>query len=74
MMFNRHLARFSRLVFQTSGLPEAVLLSIVRDRAGFSARYRTAALRHLIHCAPVSITQGLPFAQRRRRVRSHYGI
>lgn len=73
-MLNRKLARFSRLVHETYRLPQAVLLSICRARGQYPATYRAAALRHLIAEAPVSVTHGLPFAQRRRLVRRHYGI
>lgn len=73
-MFNRKLAEFSRLVHATYRLPESMLLSIVRARGRYPATYRAAALRHLVAQAPVSVTCGLPFAQRRRLVRRHYGI
>jgi hypothetical protein len=74
VMFNRRLASFSRLVHATYRLPGSVLLSIVMARGQYPATYRAAALRHLIARAPVSVTRGLPFAQRRRLVRLHYGI
>jgi hypothetical protein len=73
-MLNRRLARFSRLVHGTYRLPESVLLSIVMARGRYPATFRAAALRNLVAQAPVSVTRGLPFAQRRRLVRRHYGI
>lgn len=73
-MFNRNTARFVRLVYETYRLPEPVLLSIVNAPERFTVRYRAAALRHLVVRAPLSVTHGLPYAQRRRLVRRHYGI
>ncbi|NVI09811.1 hypothetical protein FSB64_41030, partial [Paraburkholderia sp. JPY454] len=40
----------------------------------YSTHYRAAALRLLVVAAPESVTGGLAFAERRRRVRNHYGI
>lgn len=73
-MFNRNIAHFARLVHATYGLPTAILLSIVKSPDRFTVRYRVAALRHLVCEAPLSVTHGLPYAQRRRLVRRHYGI
>ncbi len=73
-MFNRNTAHFARLVHETYGLPESVLLSIVNAPERFTVRYRVAALRHLVCGAPLSVTHGLPYAQRRRLVRRRYGI
>jgi hypothetical protein len=50
------------------------LLRIVRSRKRYSTHYRAAALRFLVVAAPESLTGGFPFAERRRRVRNHYGI
>ena len=35
---------------------------------------RVAALRWLIHWAPLDITKGAPYLQRRRYVRQHYHV
>ncbi|CAN7719736.1 hypothetical protein [Paraburkholderia hospita] len=50
------------------------LLRIVKSKKRYSTHYRAAALRLLIIAAPESLTGGFPFAERRRRVRDHYGI
>jgi hypothetical protein len=72
-MYRYHVVRFSRLINETSHFNESDLLLIVRSKDCYSPRYRAAALRHLVMCAPLSVTQGRPFAERRRMVRVHYG-
>lgn len=72
---NRHrIVRFAMLVYATYGLPRETLLGIVKAKRRYSPHYRAAALRHLVGDAPLTVTGGQPFAERRRRVRSHYGI
>lgn len=66
--------RLVKMIHHTSGLPQAVLVGIVRSKNEYSPLYRTAALRHLVFHAPLAVTGGRPFAERRRRVREHYGI
>lgn len=73
-MFNHRIGKFARLVNATHGLPESVLVTIVKASDLHSPSYRAAALRHLVACSPISVTLGLPFAQRRRLVRRHYGV
>jgi hypothetical protein len=60
--------RFGMMVWQTYGLSKEELLRIVRSKNRYSTRYRAAALRHLVCEAPLSVTGGYPFAERRRRV------
>ncbi|OLL27190.1 hypothetical protein BTH42_34065 [Burkholderia sp. SRS-W-2-2016] len=50
------------------------LLRIVKSKKRYSPHYRAAALRLLVVAAPGSVTGGRVFAERRRRVRIHYGI
>ncbi|MBB5428782.1 hypothetical protein QFZ99_007963 [Paraburkholderia atlantica] len=50
------------------------LLRIVKSKKRYSTHCRAAALRLLVVAAPESVTGGLAFAERRRRVRNHYGI
>ncbi|TCK33409.1 hypothetical protein B0G84_7629 [Paraburkholderia sp. BL8N3] len=66
--------RFGLMIWQTYGLPREGLLRIVKAKRRYSTHYRAAALRHLVGDAPLSVTGGRPFADRRRRVRQHYGI
>ncbi|CAE6967723.1 hypothetical protein [Paraburkholderia domus] len=73
-MYRRHVVRFSLMIHETNRFDESELLDIVRAKDCFSPRYRTAALRHLVMDAPLSVTQGRPFAERRRLVRRHYGV
>lgn len=66
--------RFSRCIFQTYRLPAEALVAIARDRARYTPVMRAAALRNLVGEAPLAVTQGRPFAERRRLVRAHYGV
>lgn len=54
-------------------LPPYHLKRIIAD-AGYSARLRSAALRVLVGKSPLEVTQGRPYAERRRLVRQHYRI
>jgi hypothetical protein len=49
------------------------LLAVMQDRR-YPPLLRVAALRWLIHWAPLDITKGAPYLQRRRYVRQHYGV
>ncbi|MFL9995271.1 hypothetical protein PQR34_32260 [Paraburkholderia sediminicola] len=73
-MKSLRILRLVKMIFHTNGLPPAVLLQIIRSRDRYSPLYRTAALRHLVFHAPLSVTGGRPFAERRRRVRKHYAV
>jgi hypothetical protein len=68
--------RLNRLMVYTTGLRQYTteqLLSLLRERR-YPPLLRAAALRWLINWAPVGITRGAPFEQKRRYVRQHYGI
>jgi hypothetical protein len=73
-MNRERILRFSMQIFHLYGLSQDELVRIVKSKRLYSAQYRAAALRHLVVDAPLSVTGGQPFAQRRRRVRAHYGI
>jgi hypothetical protein len=62
------------MVWQTHGLSHDQLLRIVKAKRRYSRHFRAAALRHLVMDAPLAVTGGRPFAERRRRVRAYYGI
>lgn len=66
--------RFGMQLYHLYGLPETALLRVVKSKKRYSPHYRAAALRHLVCAAPLSVTEDRPFAERRRRVRKHYGI
>jgi hypothetical protein len=73
-MYRERILRFGKMIFQTYALPREVLVQIIRSKTHYSAHYRAAALRNLIGHAPLSVTGGRPFADRRRLVRRHYGV
>ncbi len=73
-MNRKRILRFGLMIFQTSGLDQETLVHIVRARKRYSTHFRAAALRNLICDAPLAVTGGRPFAERRRRVRRHYGV
>jgi hypothetical protein len=73
-MNRERILRFGLMIFQTYGLPHEALVQIVRSKRRYSPHYRAAALRNLVGVAPVWVTGGQPFAERRRRVRSHYDL
>ena len=49
------------------------LVPIVRENR-YPPLLRIAALRQLIHLAPLDITKGAPYRTRRRYVRQHYHV
>ena len=73
-MNRQRILRFGMMLYDTSGLSQDALIGIVKSRLRYSTHYRAAALRHLVIDAPLSVTCGRPFAERRRLVRRHYGI
>lgn len=73
-MIRQRILRFGMQMFHTYGLSRDELVRIVKAKKRYSAHYRAAALRHLVADAPLSVTGGQPFAERRRRVRRHYGL
>jgi hypothetical protein len=73
-MNRQRIIHFAFMVYDTRRCSTEALIAIVRARGRYSPQYRTAALRHLVMDAPLEVTGGRPFAERRRRVRQHYGI
>jgi hypothetical protein len=73
-MNRQRILRFGLMIFQTYGLPHEALVQIIRSQKRYSTHYRAAALRNLVGGAPLSVTAGRPFAERRRRVRRHYDL
>ncbi len=66
--------RFFFYVRQTYGLAEDELVRVIRASEQYTPALRVAALRNLVAIAPISVTQGRCYAQRRSLVRAHYAI
>ncbi|TDN59059.1 hypothetical protein [Paraburkholderia sp. BL10I2N1] len=73
-MYRPHIVRFALMIYETYRYSLAEQIEIVRAKDRYSPRYRAAALRHIAIDAPLSVTLGRPFAERRRLVRRYYGI
>lgn len=58
----------------TDVLPDHHLVRIAKAKQQYSPLMRSAALRNLIAAAPLDVTKGRCYLERRRLVRSHYGI
>lgn len=68
--------RLHRLLVLSTGLrmySTVQLLAVLQERR-YPPLLRLAALRWLIHGAPLEVTHGAPYPDRRRFVRLHYGI
>jgi hypothetical protein len=68
--------RLHRLLVLSTGLRDygiEQLLTVIREQR-YPPLLRVAALRRLIHGAPLDVTRGAPYLQRRRYVRRHYGV
>lgn len=64
--------RFMLHVRTTSVLPAYHLVRIARSP--YSPQMRSAALRNLVCQAPIEVTLGRPYPEKRRLVRAHYGV
>jgi hypothetical protein len=73
-MLRHRVYLFTRYVARTYALSHDDLLNIVRAGECYSPMFRAAALRHLVHRAPLDVTGGQPFAARRRAVRKFYQL
>jgi hypothetical protein len=73
-MNRERILRFGMMLYHLYGMSNDELVRIVKSKKRYSTHYRAAALRHLVIDAPLSVTGGQPFAERRRRVRRHYNI
>lgn len=77
-LFPYHLASEKRQKFfghirATDVLPEHHQVRVIRDKS-YSALFRAAVLRNLVHTAPIEVTKGRCFAEKRRLVRKHYNV
>ena len=64
---------FQASIRASYGLSCKQLLQVLSNNTGTS-RFRAAALRNLVACAPLEVTRGRPFLERRRLVRKHYRV
>ena len=65
--------RFAVLVTGLRRYTTEQLVAMVREQR-YPPLLRAAALRWLIHWAPLEVTKGAPYLQSRRSVRHHYGV
>lgn len=66
--------RFFGLVRATFPLSTIDLIQVINAADRYSALMRAAALRNLVCLAPVEVTQGRSYLERRRLVRAHFGV
>ena len=66
--------RFFGSIQRYATLTLTQLIDVARDGKQYSPRSRAAALRHIVARAPITVTQGRPYAARRRLVRRHFGV
>lgn len=66
--------RFMAHVRTTYVLPRHHLIRIAKSKDSYSPLLRAATLRNLVSTAPLEVTQGRCYPERRRLVRAHYGI
>lgn len=66
--------RFFGHIQASNVLPVYHLVRIAKAKGQYSPLMRVAALRNLIAAAPLEITQGRSYLERRQLVRIHYGI
>lgn len=66
--------RFFGHLRATEVLPDHHLIRVARASSQYPATLRAAALRHLVSRAPLEVTLGRPFSERRRLTRAHHGI
>ncbi|RUP35714.1 MAG: hypothetical protein EKK45_00310 [Curvibacter sp.] len=66
--------RFFGHIRATDVLPPHHMLRVIRSKERYTPFFRAAVLRNLVCNAPVEVTHGRPYAERRRLVRDHYGV
>lgn len=71
---SRRSRTFGRAITLVYGRRQTELVAIIRNRSRYQVIYRLAALRCLVATAPLNVTQGAPYIQRRRAVRQHYQV
>jgi len=74
MLISSRVHSFRFFVMKLSGVPLHVLLNILQQPTSFTTLYRSASLRILISRAPLDVTQGRPYAERRRLVRGAFSV
>lgn len=74
MTRSHRLMTFSRAIMLVYGRGIDELVQIVRNRGRYQIIYRLAALRCLVARAPLEVTHGAPYLQRRMAVRRHYRV
>lgn len=72
-MLTHRLNRLANLIIGLRRYTIHELVPIVRENR-YPPLLRIAALRQLIHLAPLDITKGAPYCTRRRYVRQHYHV
>lgn len=72
-MLTHRLNRLANLVIGLRRYTIHELVPIVQENR-YPPLLRIAALRQLIHLAPLDITKGAPYCTRRRYVRQHYHV
>lgn len=66
--------RFFGHIRATNVLPIHHLVRVARAQGQYTPLMRAAALRNLVASAPIDVTKGRCYLERRRLVRAHYGI
>lgn len=66
--------RFFGHIRATNVLPIHHLVRVASAKNQYSPLMRAAALRNLVASAPVEVTKGRCYLERRKLVRAHYGI
>ena len=66
--------RFFGHIRATDVLPVFHLVRVAQAKDQYSPLMRLAALRNLVASAPLEVTKGRYYLERRRLVRAHYGI
>ncbi|WOB11243.1 hypothetical protein [Piscinibacter gummiphilus] len=72
-MWTRRMFRIGEYIQGLRATPSEQLKAIVQEKR-YPVLLREAALRWLVHLAPVEVTKGAPFAVRRRLVRQHHRV
>ncbi|WP_157497518.1 hypothetical protein [Diaphorobacter sp. J5-51] len=66
--------RYFGQIRATGALSIHQLVRVIQSKDAYSVKLRAAALRNLVCTAPLEVTLGRTFCERRRLVRAHYGI
>ena len=72
-MLTRRLTRLLTFQHGLAATTPEVLKAVAQEKR-YPLLMREAAIRWLVHWAPLAVTQGAPFSVRRRHVRQHYGV